>query len=120
MKSLPQSSIPVVSHSYRLEIQIVANPDFYQSFKPRKATIEAASLKELQTLQRQFIKESQEGISSDIPIGGGNWGFKCLVWAPDGSLVGRMSYNGRIWADVGIMRGKVVTIPDCQEEVVVL
>lgn len=84
-------------NDFRLEIQIVSNPDFHQYFKPMKVTITAETLKDLKVLQRQFIDESMTGESSEFPIGGGNWGHKTSVFAPDNQLIGRMSYNGRIW-----------------------
>ncbi len=85
-----------VQKAFRVEVRIEPNPDYYQSFKTKKCVIEADSLKELQTLQRQFVDESHRGISSDMPIGGGNWGYNSMVKA-NGKIIGRMSYNGRIW-----------------------
>jgi hypothetical protein len=97
MKSLTAAKPLVAEKSYRFEVQIVSNPDFHQYFRPMKAVIFGETLADLKARAMQFIEESYTGVSSDIPIGGGNWGHKTMVYTPEGKVLGRMSYNGRLW-----------------------
>lgn len=96
VKAKPE--ITQAESGFKLVAVIVANPDFHQYFKPRKVTLYGTTLKDLQARQRQFIEEAALGISSEMPIGGGNWAsYKTFVYSPEGKKLGRMSYNGTIW-----------------------
>ena len=94
VKAVP--SIEKAESGFKLVGKIVANHDRAQYFKAMKLELVAPSLKDLQARQKQFIDESATGESCEFSIGGGNWS-KFQVFNPEGVLIGRMSYNGRIW-----------------------
>jgi hypothetical protein len=97
MKNLVSTNTLIAEKVFKMEGKIVANPDFAQYFRPRKLVLVGTTLADLKARQRQFIDESALGISSEFSIGGGNWGYKNTVTDPEGKIIGRMSYNGRIW-----------------------
>ena len=75
MNNLQVKSNQMVSQNWKFKAdgKIAANPDFHQYFKPIPLTLYGDSIADLKARQRQFVDESYLGISSDIPVGGGNW-----------------------------------------------
>jgi hypothetical protein len=70
----------------------VGNPDYGQSGpQSNRKAVTASSLDALSRLVRAYILEWD--------LGGGNWTEPKVL--RNGTLVGRISYNGRIWADNG-------------------
>jgi len=80
----------------RLEVFLVAvgNPDFGQD--PTRPPYGVTS-KEIcvQTLEEASITCRQYIVENDL--GGGNWPGAKVHDADTGALVGRISYNGRVW-----------------------
>lgn len=97
METLVKQQEIAVGKTFKLKGKIMANPDKHQYFKPMTLELEGLTLADLKARQRQFIDESFTGISSEIPIGGGNWATrKTKVVDPNGKVLGTMSYNGTI------------------------
>lgn len=78
---------------FEIKTEVCGNPDYGQN--PRKPpygvrikTIKAKTFDDLLDQVREW--------QHDNDIGGGNWCEPALM--RDGSLIGYMSYNGRIWA----------------------
>lgn len=72
---------------YHLNFTIHGNPDRNQGDWEEQVTLSAATFPELIKKVRDFQGENL--------IGGGNWGEATLY--NDDTLVGFMSYNGRVW-----------------------
>jgi hypothetical protein len=78
---------------YSIRTEVCGNPDFGQNpnkppYGVRITTLKAKTFTELREKVSAWIGEND--------IGGGNWLEPALM--RDGSLIGYMSYNGRIWA----------------------
>lgn len=72
---------------YHLKFTIHGNPDYDQGDWEEQIALSATTFPELVEKVREFQGKNQ--------IGGGNWGTATL--SKDGTLVGFMSYNGRVW-----------------------
>lgn len=72
---------------YHLAFTVHGNPDRDQGDWSEDHALSANSLTELVEKVREF--------QGNNDIGGGNWGE--AVVTQDGTLVGYMSYNGRVW-----------------------
>jgi hypothetical protein len=79
---------------YSIKTEVCGNPDYGQD--PRKPpygvrvkTIKSSSFNDLLDKVVQW--------QADNDIGGGNWMNPALM--RDGTVIGYMSYNGRIWSD---------------------
>lgn len=81
---------------YSIKTEVCGNPDYGQNpnkppYGVRVKTIKASTFAELLEKVREW--------QSDNDIGGGNWMNPALM--RNGSLIGFMSYNGRVWATEG-------------------
>ena len=81
---------------YSVKLSNVGNPDYRQdSSKPLPDTAcgwaRVNTLKEAVELCLLYI--------AFYGLGGGNWNGGLITQEADGLVVGRVSYNGRIWAD---------------------
>lgn len=79
---------------YLVKLDNVGNPDFRQDCtRPLPDTFSGwahvDSLKEASVICRKYI--------SFFELGGGNWNGGEITRATDGLIVGRVSYNGRVW-----------------------
>ena len=72
---------------YNLNVEIGSNPDRDRSPWEETHEISAPTIKELRAKVLAFIGEQD--------LGGGNWGEATLT--KDGTHIGYMSYNGRVW-----------------------
>lgn len=72
---------------YQLKFTIHGNPDRNQGDWEEQVALSANTFPELINKVRDFQGEND--------IGGGNWGEATL--SKDGTPVGFMSYNGRVW-----------------------
>ena len=78
---------------YTIKTKVCGNPDFGQNpnkppYGVRITTLKAKTFTELLKKVREWFVEND--------IGGGNWQQPALMC--NGSLIGYMSYNGKIWA----------------------
>lgn len=72
---------------FKLTFTIHGNPDRNQGDWQETHTLSAPTINDL--------RKSVLAFQGDNDIGGGNWGEATLT--KDGKVVGRMSYNGRLW-----------------------
>ncbi len=80
---------------FKVKLSNVGNPDFRQDPKRKLpdticGLVGCDSIKEAVNLCRAYI--------AHYDLGGGNWSGGEIKRA-DGSFVGQVSYNGRVWAD---------------------
>ena len=80
--------------NYAIKPVVWGNPDYGQDpnkppYGVRVITLKAKTFSELQAKVREWQYEND--------IGGGNWQQPALL--RDGSVIGYMSYNTRVWAD---------------------
>lgn len=83
---------------FSVKLSNVGNPDYRQdSRRPLPGTTcgwaHVDTLKEAVELCRLYI--------SFYDLGGGNWNGGLITQNDNGLLVGKVSYNGRVWADYG-------------------
>ena len=72
---------------FKLQVEIVPNPDRGENWQEEQHCFFASTMKELHNQINKF--------RVDNCIGGGNWG-EATLFIKD-TIVGYMSYNGRIW-----------------------
>jgi hypothetical protein len=80
---------------FEIKTMVCGNPDRGQNpnkppYGVRAKTLRANTYAEIREMVQDWI--------GDNDIGGGNWMNPPLVF--DGQVVGYMSYNGKVWADV--------------------
>ena len=79
---------------YSIKTEVCGNPDYGQNpnkppYGVRVKSIRSSSFNDLLNKVREW--------QSDNDIGGGNWMNPALM--RDGTVIGYMSYNGKIWSD---------------------
>lgn len=85
---------------YQLKFTIYGNPDRGQGDWQESHALSAPTMNEMRAAVRAFQHE--------YDIGGGNWGEAILT--QNGSLVGYMSYNTRVWDSLIYEKAKEVNI----------
>lgn len=83
---------------FQVKLSNVGNPDFRQdSRRPLPETtcgwVKVGTFAEASALCRLYI--------SFYDLGGGNWNGGEVTDAASGLVLGRVSYNGRVWANYG-------------------
>lgn len=97
-KQLEQLSAVVTGGEYIVDLRSCGNPDHFQDpdesmYGVPEIRAHVASFKEASALCRKYIEI--------FDIGGGNWIGGEIVRVADNVVIGRVSYNGRIWAADG-------------------
>jgi hypothetical protein len=102
------------THPFNVRLTSCGNPDYRQNPNrslPGVPKMEAGadSLVECAMLVRAYINH--------YDLGGGNWSGGEIVSA-DGIVLGRVSYNGRLWAPDGseIPQAGMKTVAECKRD----
>lgn len=94
---------------YSVKLSNVGNPDYRQdSEKPLPETVcgwaQVDTVKEAVAMCLLYI--------SFYELGGGNWNGGLITQNDNGLVVGKVAYNGRVWADYGTPKQKELSAAD--------